>query len=448
MEKGILMHISSLPSPHGIGSLGEVAFRFVDFLERSGQSLWQILPQNPTGFGDSPYQSFSVFAGNPYFVDIDTLCREGLLTEEECGNYFFGEDPRRVDFERLFFYRFPLLRSAFFRFEKDGEYRNFEERNKFWLDDYALFMAIKEQNHYVSRESLPPEIRQKSEAVCKELRKDLGAAVDFYKFIQFKFFKQWGKLKKYANERGIKIIGDLPMYCASDSAEVWAHGECFELDGEQKPKNIICEYDDAAEKPRISGNPAYAWDNMRKDGYRFWRERRRIFEEMYDLVRLDHFEDFFEYHAVCAGTDEVQRKKAHGADFLDAVLLGAKIIVPRSVVSGKLDEIIEKYGFLRGRLADFSKEPREKGTVIYTSTHDTPPILSREDIALGEKSGAELISAAIMPGAHALIVPIQDYLGRGGDCRMNTPGTVGGNWQYRVSEAELSRELSEYIKSF
>lgn len=476
MDRGILMHISSLPSPYGIGNLGKEAFRFADFLRDSGQTLWQILPLNPTGFGDSPYQSVSAFAGNPYFVDIDTLVAEGLLTLEETENYFFGENPSRVDYERLFFYRFPLLRCAFFRFVSNAEYIRFTEENAFWLDDYALFMAIKEKNHYKSREDWDLPLKNRDGSVLLQYRKDLKQTIDFYKFIQFKFFEQWGKLKKYANDNGIKIIGDMPIYVASDSAEVWAFSELFELDGHKNPENVACcPPDKCFKNGQLWGNPLYNWENMKKDGYLWWRRRFALAQKMYDALRIDHFCGFFEYYSVPSHAKTAEGavlKKAPGEDFFSCITkdLHIKIIAENlGKYCPRAEESIKKYGFcgmdVLQLLTDFKNESAvfSPKNAAYTGTHDNDTITgwyeslsTRKRRAVRKIFGIKrldnptqvLIKSTLTSGAKLAVIPIQDYLGMGSTERMNTPSTVGGNWLVRIRKEELTPRLSAYIKSF
>ena len=473
-NSGILMHISSLPSPYGIGNLGEEAFEFVDFLKKTGQEYWQILPQNPTGFGDSPYQSSSAFAGNPYFVDIDTLVDEGLLEKEEVDNYFFGDNPEKIDYEKLFFYRYPLLRCAFFRFEADAEYEKFVLENAFWLDEYALFMALKEQNHYQSWLEWDEKLKNRDKELLDELKEDLKNIIDFYKFIQFKFFEQWYRLKKYANSKGIKIIGDMPIYVAMDSAETWAERELFQIDENNNPKRVSClPPDDLFKAGQVWGNPIYNWDKMRDNDYKWWINRFRLAEKMYDMIRIDHFCGFFEYYSVDNSAHDAKKFLCHkgpGNDFFDKVKGNLKIGVIAEnlgVESPKADMAVEKYGFLGMNILQLSvdyknkkiKEP--KRDVAYTGNHDNDTIsgwfeslsenrkrLVRKIFGIGrfDDVNKALISAVMKSDAPIKIIPIQDYLGMGSEGRMNIPATVGGNWLFRVKKEDLNDELAEKIK--
>lgn len=471
-NRGILMHISSLPSPYGIGNLGKEAFEFVDFLKRSGQSFWQILPQNPTGFADSPYQSVSAFAGNPYFVDIDALIEEGLLEKSEVENYFFGDDEEKIDYGKLFFYRFPLFRCAYFRFKPDKAYEQFVLENAFWLEEYALFMALKEQNHYQCWQSWEENLRNRDEDTLNESKEKLKSTIDFYKFIQFKFFEQWYKLKNYANSKGIKIIGDMPIYVAMDSAETWSERELFQIDENNNPKNVAClPPDEMFKSGQIWGNPVYNWDKMREHGYEWWIKRFKQAEKMYDMVRIDHFCGFFEYYTVDASAHDAKKFSVHngpGYDLFDKIKEDLKVgIIAENlgVDSPEADAAVKKYGFLGMNILQLSVDYKNK-TVIkpqndaaYTGNHDNDTILGWYEALSGNKKRIVkrifniknnpcemLIKAVLESNAPIKIIPIQDYLGYGSEKRMNIPSTVGGNWLFRMKKEVLNKELEEYIK--
>lgn len=476
VNKGILMHISSLPSPYGIGNLGKEAFDFVDFLEKAGQGYWQILPQNPTGFGDSPYQSASAFAGNPYFVDIDALLEEGLLEKAEVDNYFFGENPERVDYERLFFYRFPLLRCAFFRFKPDKAYEKFVEENAFWLEEYALFMALKEQNHYQCWQSWSEELKSRDRCVIEKCRHELKSTIDFYKFIQFKFFEQWYKLKNYANGKGIKIIGDMPIYVAMDSSEVWSERELFMIDENNNPKMAACLPPDSIFKEgQLWGNPIYNWDRMSKTGYKWWINRFNEAQKMYDMVRIDHFCGFFEYYSVDVQAHDAKKFSVHkgpGEDLFDKIkdILRVGVIAENlGVDSPAAEAAVDKYGFLEMNILQLSIDYKNKALkraendAAYTGNHDNDTILGwYESLSENKRRTVRkifnmkrfddprevLIKSVLESNAKLKIIPIQDYLGCTSSERMNIPSTVGGNWLFRVRKEAITEELAEYIKNF
>lgn len=465
--KGILMHISSLPSEYGIGNLGKSAYEFVDFLVESGQKYWQILPQNPTGYADSPYQSVSAFAGNPYFIDIDRLIEAGLIKKEEADNYFFGKNPKRVDFEKIFFYRYPLLRCAYKRFSPDGEYKSFLEENAFWIEDYALFMAIKEKNHFKSWFEWEEPLKNRDEDAISKIKKDYEKTIDFYRFLQYEFFKDWYNLKEYANKCGIEIIGDIPIYVAADSADVWANKENFDHIENGRLKLV------AATPWEVWGNPLYNWPQMEKDGFSWWKKRFSMAEKMYDMVRIDHFGGFFEYYSVDGDSRDlrkVQKHKGQGETLFEKIPIKCGIIVENLGVNPKeCDSVMEKYGFLGMNILQFSVDFKEnklnyrKNEVFYTGNHDNNTIVGWYEslserkkqtvrklfgIKKSQNIGKELISEVLKSDSQIAIIPIQDYLGEGASERMNIPSTVGGNWLYRVEKEELNPKLAQFIKEF
>lgn len=472
-DKGILMHISSLPSPYGIGSLGKKAYEFVDFLKAAGQTLWQILPQNPTGYGDSPYQSASAFAGNPYFIDIDMLIEEKLFTKEQCDNYFFGSDCERVDYEKLFFYRYPLLRSAFFKFIPDEKYCKFVKKNQYWLEEYALFMALKEKNHYQSRIFWDKPQKMHDEKSLAAIKEQYAQIIEFYKFVQYKFFEQWFALKKYANKNGIKIIGDMPIYVAMDSAEVWSEKSLFMINEKDEPKGVACSVPDDHGYAQIWGNPLYNWEEMEKDGYKWWKSRFLMAGEMYDIIRIDHFCGFFEYYSVPYGakdTGKIKALKGPGKEFFKKI--GAeKFEIIAENLGNDTDELksaMAELGFSGMNIMEHKCNLKtlswqvSENDAVYTSTHDDNTLMgwyeslsANKRKALGklfnishnDDVSGKLISGALGKGAKYKIVPIQDYLGYSGEKRMNTPGTLGGNWLFRVKEEVINRKLADYIKN-
>ena len=304
-SSGILMPISSLPSPHGIGTMGKAAYAFVDFLAEARQAWWQILPVGPTSYGDSPYQSFSAYAGNPYLVDPDMLIRDGLLTEEEVSAVDWGDDPACVDYAKIYENRIPLLRLAKERgWQRDAEkVAAFAEENRGWLADYALFMALKRHFGMVAWTEWPDEdIRLRKAAAVARYTKELAEDIDLFVYIQYLFFAQWQALRAYAHEKGIGIIGDLPIYVAMDSADVWADPNSFQLDEKNVPKEVAgVPPDYFSEDGQLWGNPLYDWDAMKRDGYGWWIRRIEGASHLYDILRIDHFRGFESYWAVPYG---------------------------------------------------------------------------------------------------------------------------------------------------
>lgn len=473
-NRGILMHISSLPSPYGIGNLGKEAYNFIDFLELSNQKFWQILPQNPTGFGDSPYQSSSAFAGNPYFIDIDALIEEGLLLQSEADNYFFGANPESVDYEKMFFYRFPLLRCAFFRFKPNILYEDFVSENSYWLEDYALFMALKEQNHYQSWQTWDESLKNRDKDALAECRTNLKHIIDFYKFIQFKFFEQWHKLKNYACKKGIKIIGDMPIYISADSADIWANRELFEIDENNNPKRVACQPPHPLFKEgQLWGNPLYNWDKMKENDYEWWARRFSLAEEMYDIIRIDHFYGFFEYYSTHPSERTAKNFSTHqgpGEDFFNKLNLRNNIIAENlGIHSPAAERAINKYGFFGMHILQNSVDFKNQSASLpandaaYTGNHDNNTILGWYEglsenkrrivrkifnIKKHDNISKLFIDAVLKTNAPLKIIPIQDYLNYPEAKRMNTPSTIGGNWLFRVKKDALCSDLAEYIKSF
>lgn len=472
------MHISSLPSKYGIGSLGVEAYKFVDFLKKAGQSYWQVLPICPTNFGDSPYQSNSVFAGNPYFIDLDTLKDEGLLKQNEIDNYYFGSDPTVIDYKLLFDNRYPVLRQAFSRFQKDESYYSFERENDFWLDDYALFMSIKEHNHFCSWNYWDRDILACDETAINEYREKLSRSIEFYKFIQYEFYKQWYALKKYANDNGIKIIGDMPIYVALDSAEVWRHPELFELDENKVPTSVAgCPPDGFSETGQLWGNPLYNWEYHRSTGYDWWIKRVRMSLKIFDRVRVDHFRGFAAYYSIPFGRDDAtvgEWRKGPGMELFNAIRnsLGNADIIAEDLgfLDNDVHELLRNTGYPGMRVLQFAFNPNEdniylphnitENSAVYTGTHDNDTFLGWYMSTKGEEReftkrylGIEKINDAPYAGIRAVfatkaetaIVPVQDYLVKDSDARMNTPATTSGNWQYRVGADELTDELADEI---
>lgn len=477
-KAGILMHISSLPSPYGIGTLGKEAYKFVDFLKKAGQAYWQVLPVCPTSYGDSPYQSNSAFAGNPYFIDLDILVEEGLLQKNEIDNYFFGDDPLSVDYKRLFDNRYPVLRKAFSRFEKDDAYYAFLNENSFWLDDYALFMSVKEHHHFRCWLYWDEDIRFCRPDAEDRYREQHARNIEFYKFIQYTFYKQWASLKEYANNNGIKIIGDMPIYVALDSAEVWRMPELFELDENRLPKRVAgCPPDAFSDKGQLWGNPLYNWELMSQRGYDWWINRIRMSFKLFDKVRIDHFRGFEAYYAIPYEREDAvvgEWVKGPGMNLFNAVkaALGDVDIIAEDLgyLTEEVHALLRESGYPGMRVLQFAFSPYDdnmylphnltRNSVAYTGTHDNDTFAGyysatkgaeREFVNsyLGVRRKQDAANAAIRTlmssVSDTVIIPLQDYLGKGSESRMNTPATLGGNWLYRADKDEISDELADRI---
>lgn len=477
-ESGILLHISSLPSPYGIGTLGKAAYHFVDFLERSHQKYWQVLPICPTSYGDSPYQSPSAFAGNPYFIDLDILCDNGLLKKHEIENYYFGNDEHTVDYGRLFENRYPLLRTAFSRFTPDEQYHRFIEKNAFWLDDFALFMAVKEHHHYKCWLYWDEDIRLRKPEAIQYYADMLSQHIAFYRFTQYVFSVQWENLKRYANEHGVKLIGDMPIYVALDSSEVWTQGQYFLLDEERLPIVAAgCPPDDFAEKGQLWGNPVYNWEVMQKEQYKWWVRRIEQAAQLFDRIRIDHFRGFEAYYTIPYGREDATEgkwEKGPGIALFNAVKnqLGDVDIIAEDLgfLTPEVYQLLADCGYPGMKVLQFAFDPDsdspylphnyERHCVAYTGTHDNDTMLGWYNSAsdkekkfaqeyvhgTGSEDFAEsCIRCVLASTAETVIIPLQDYLNLDSGARMNIPSTLGGNWTFRITADTLTEALERKI---
>lgn len=481
-ESGILLPVSSLPSKYGIGCFSAEAYEFVDQLKETGQSCWQILPLGPTGYGDSPYQSFSTFAGNPYFIDLDTLIARGWLTKEECEAVSFGDNPRFVDYEKLYENRLPLLRKAFHRshIEKDADFQEFVKANVRWLPDYALYMALKKENGEKPWTEWEDGFRFRDVHLLEEKKAALSEDICFYEFLQFEFQRQWKALKKYANDQEIKIIGDIPIYVSLDSADAWAGKELFQFDENGYPLAVAgCPPDGFSATGQLWGNPLYDWEYHKKTGYSWWMERLSFCYSMYDVVRIDHFRGFDEYYSIPYGETTAvggHWEKGPGLElFLKAkeVLPGKEIIAEDlGYVTDSVRKLVKDTGFPGMKVLEFAFDSRDTGSasdylphnyqencVVYTGTHDNETVTGwfchglqeeekqmvreyfcAEQIA-DEKMYLPLICGAMRSVAKLCVIPMQDIFGYGNETRMNTPSTTGNNWKWRLLPGEFSQEV-------
>lgn len=478
-SSGILMPIFSLASPGGIGTFGKEGYRFVDFLKESKQRYWQILPLTPTGHGDSPYSSFAAFAGNPYFIDIETLIEEELLIKEEFELFDFGNNPHKVDYTKFYGKRLELLRLAYNRFSPDEEYDRFLAENAFWLNDYALFMAIKAINNDSDWHNWPQTLRRRDKDALSEIEKDLKDDINFYKFLQFKFFQQWFKLKEYANQNGIKIIGDIPIYVALDSCDVWANTEQFQLDEGYMPSSVAGVPPDAfAEDGQLWGNPLYDWKRMKDDGYTWWVNRMKHALKLYDVVRIDHFRGFESYFSIPAkSTTAKDGKWVKGPDmalfreFKKSIGEDLPIIAEDlGFLTPQVKKLLKNTGFPGMKVLQFAFDGDKnndylpynhpKNSVVYTGTHDNDTIIgwtksaNPEEVRRAEEFfntkrddgfNWAMMRAALMSSADTCILMMPDILALDSNGRINTPSVVGGNWNWRMDSFCINNWLSKIV---
>ena len=475
---GILLPISSLSSPYGIGTLGKDARKFIDRLHRAGQTYWQVLPVGPTSYGDSPYQSFSAFAGNPYFIDLDILMEEGLLKKEEVDACYWGEDPSQVAYDAIFYYRFPLLKKAYARseFKEEEGYEKFCLENWFWLGDYAFYMALK--FHFDNKEWLawPEDIRFRKREAVEKYREELKDAIDFFKFLQYQFFKQWKKLRTYANEQGIRIIGDIPIYVALDSADVWTHPELFLLDEKNlTPVKVAGVPPDAfSETGQLWGNPLYRWDVQIKTDFAWWKERMKASARLYDVVRIDHFIGVVQYYTIPYGAEDGKLgewKKGPGkllTDAINSVVGETKIIAEDlGVFNPDVKALLEETGYPGMKIIEFAfsgdrfnehlPHMYSPNSVVYGGTHDNETLagyfkpearqwweLQYISDYMGVAHQSEVVDKVFFTAyasvASVVVFQVQDVLKLDNRARMNTPGTVGNNWRWRMTPGQLKQE--------
>ena len=474
---GILMPISALPSPYGIGSFGKEAYKFIDFLSETGQRCWQVLPLNPTSYGDSPYQSPASASGNPYFIDLDILREKKLLTKEELAACRDGS--KRIDYGRLFSTRYTVLRLAYSRFKRDSAYRAFLRREKNWLEDYSLFMALKVRYDY--KPWTDWEEAHKNHACALKHKDEFAAEMDFWSWVQYEFDSQWHDVLSYAHKKGITVIGDMPIYVAHDSMDVWASPEDFLLDENYAPITVAgCPPDAYSEDGQLWGNPIYNWERMSAEGFSWWLDRVGRAFKLYDILRIDHFRGFASFYSIPYGDENARRGKWVEAPGL-ALFERIKEVYPKAkiiaedlgFITDDVRELLAKTGFPGMKLlqfAFFDKDseylPRtytSKNCVVYTASHDSDCTRSwakelsgatranfmREcKPSRGESKTHALIRLAMESIGNLVIIPIQDYLEQtNAEGRMNTPSVPYGNWGYRISVRYNTAALRERIIS-
>lgn len=482
---GILLSVTSLPGRYGIGCFSKSAYDFVDWLREAGQTCWQILPLGPTSYGDSPYQSFSTFAGNPYFISLEELTEEGVLTKKECQSADFGKRADDIDYEKIYKNRYPLLHKAYerSRISEDPDYVCFAEENRWWLADYALFMAVKDRFGGAPWTEWAEDIRLRRDYAMDYYRRELYFDIEFQQYLQYKFFSQWKKLKAYANEKGIQIIGDIPIYVAMDSADAWAHPELFQLDERNMPAAVAgCPPDGFSATGQLWGNPLYRWEYHKSTGYDWWMSRMWFCFQMYDVVRIDHFRGFDEYYSIPYGEETAVNghwEKGPGIDLFRCMeqRLGKHQVIAEDLgyVTDSVRKMVQESGFPGMKVLEFAFDSRDSGSAsdylphnyvensaAYTGTHDNETIagwfrsitdeerqMARDYLCDQHTPAEELyksfIALVMRSRSDLCIIPMQDYLGLDNQSRMNQPSTLGKNWKWRLVKGDLSDELKEEI---
>lgn len=482
-RNGMLLPIASLPSPYGIGGFSKEAYEFIDLLEETGQKLWQILPLGPTSYGDSPYQSFSTFAGNPYFIALDTLAEKGWLTKEACEASDYGDNESYIDYGRIYNSRFVLLKQAFLNSDilSDEKFTEFCKDNQHWLPDYALYMALKNQNDGKSWIEWEEEIRLRKPEAVEYYKKELEEECNFYEFLQYEFHEQWTKVKEYAHKKGIQIVGDVPIYVAFDSADTWANPELFQLDEKNLPLGVAgCPPDAFSATGQLWGNPLYNWAYHKKTGYDWWLKRIAYCFDLYDIVRIDHFRGFDEYYSIPYGDETAVNghwEKGPGMDLFNTVKekLGELDIIAEDLgfLTESVFQLLKDSGYPGMKVLQFAFDPSEdsdyltykyqRNCVVYTGTHDNDTTAGWfEKLSDGDKEVAlrymnsfytpkeeqhwDLIALAMRSTADTCIIPVQDFLGLGSEARINMPSTLGDNWKWRMTKGAFSEELKEKIR--
>ncbi|MBQ9448881.1 MAG: 4-alpha-glucanotransferase [Acholeplasmatales bacterium] len=474
-KAGVLLHISSLPTDFGVGSMGKDAYKFVDFLAEGGNKVWQILPVGPTSYGDSPYQALSAFAFSPYFIDLDMLVEEGLLMPEELPQRF---DARKVNYEELFNTRMNVLLKTFDRREKyQAEFEKFCAEEDYWLDNYAIYSVLKKEHSYKPWVEWYDDFKYRRPASIVWVRNEFNYKIQQVKFVQFLAFKQYMALKKYANSKGIEIMGDMPIYCAYDSSDVWAEPTNFKLDENLNPTFVAgCPPDGFSPDGQLWGNPLYNWDKMREDKFSWWVNRINHSKKLFDIVRIDHFRGFEAYYAIPFG--DTTARNGHwekGPDYalfevIKAKCKGAKIVAENlGFLTQEVNDLMDKCGYPGMKIFQFElgggdvvplKEKYDKNNIFYTGTHDNMTLMSYYNtlndrdkkiiddlckIGFYDKPNLKIIEFAMKTNCDYCIIPLQDYLGLSDEDRMNIPSTSGCNWQYISRRRDYTPELKEFM---
>lgn len=476
-SSGVLLHITSLPGRSGIGTLGKNAYQFIDFLEEAYQKNWQILPTGPTGYGDSPYQTFSAFAGNPLLIDLQKLVDIGLLQQDQISLPAQLEGVR-IDFGALINWKIPILKIAFTGFQETAEYKAFCNKQAFWLEEYAMFMALKQKFNGKSWSNWEKSYKFRETDALSKARNELDSEIKFQKFLQFMFFQQWQELKTYIKAKGISVIGDLPIFIAMDSADAWAKHEIFQFDQQLNPTAVAgVPPDYFSETGQLWGNPLYNWESLQENDFKWWKERFRASLAIADLIRVDHFRGFAGYWSVPYGEENAVRGKwikAPGVslfqslqqEFAELPIIAEDL----GVITEDVVELRDKFGFPGMKILQFAfgtgpenaylPENYQENCVVFTGTHDNdttvgwfrklPDNLKKDVCDYLKTDGSnihwDLIRTAWRSRANLAITPMQDLLGLDSEARMNTPANLGDNWQWRLRETDLNLELAHKLR--
>lgn len=478
---GLLLPVSSLPSPYGIGTLGDAAYKFIDFLVEAGQKYWQVLPVGPTSYGDSPYQSFSAFAGNPYFIDFDYLVKEGLVTKTQIKKYLWSDNEEYIDYATIYDSRFKVLRIAYENstHRETKDYVDFLKNNEYWLDDYSLYMAVKFHFDSHGWQEWDMDIKLRQPEAMDRYKNELADDIEFWNFCQYKFFEQWNNLREYANDNGVQMIGDIPIYVAMDSADVWAHKDLFELDEDCEPINVAGVPPDAfSADGQLWGNPLYNWDKMEECDFEWWKQRMSSNSKLYDYIRIDHFIGVVNYYSIkaeCKNAKEGVWRIGPGkklTDAIDSAIGDASIIAEDlGVVSQPVIDLLQETGYPGMNIIEFafgggpdnSHLPHnyKPNSLVYGGTHDNETVagffgaqtakeLKYAYKYLGVSSKKDIPNAVLRAAygsvAAIAIFQVQDILELDNSARMNTPSTVGDNWKWRMLKGSLTKKKAKELK--
>ncbi len=478
---GILLPVSSLPSDYGIGTFGKEAYKFVDFLRGAGQKYWQVLPLGPISYGDSPYSTSSAFASNPYYIDLEELIVQGLLRLDQVKSVNWGNVSKEVDYSILHKERFSVLKIAYnnSQHKTEEDYLEFCKENSFWLNDYGLYMAIKRQFNGKEWLRWPEEIMLRDPQTIDDMTKELQEEIDFWKFCQYKLYSQWFKLKKYANDNGIQIIGDIPIYVAFDSADVWVNHNLFDLDEMRRPRHIAGVPPDMfSEAGQLWGNPIYDWEEMVNEDFEWWKARIKNNAKLYDVIRIDHFIGIVNYYSIPAQSDTAKTGKwvqGPSEKLINAIneAVGDRKIIAEDLgnVTPEVRRVLKDSGYPGMKLlqmaffggSDNDNLPfnYDANCVVYGGTHDNETLKdffknqSKEitkyamdflNIKRKRRIPWSIINCAYQSVGNTVIIQMQDFLGLDNSARINTPSTIGGNWKWRLKKGQITKKLESKIK--